>query len=72
MLNTLGPVFSQQKIAVIPLINFVKQVKSFHILLELNPFIVQCSHRNTEYIKSTGLQDISIKIIQLSHSLFPP
>ena len=50
---------------------FRKQVKSFHLLLDLDPFIFLCSLHNIKYIKFTSLQDISIKVImQLSHSLF--
>ena len=50
---------------------FVKQVKSFYLLLDPDPFIFLCLLQNTKYIKFTSLQDISIKVIQLSHSLFP-
>ena len=50
---------------------FRKQVKSFHLLLDLNPFIFLRSLHNIRYIKFTSLQDISIKVMQLSRSLFP-
>ena len=50
---------------------FRKQVKSFHLLLDQDPFIFLCSLHNIKYIKFTSLQDISIKVMQLSHSLFP-
>ena len=51
---------------------FVKQVKSFHLLLlDLDPFILQCSLHNIEYIKFTSLQDISIKVIQIHNNLLP-
>ena len=50
---------------------FRKQVKSFHLLLDLDPFIFLCSLHNIKYIKFTSLQDISIKVMQLSYSLFP-
>ena len=68
----LGSGFLEGKI-VVNLLNklFVKQVNSCHILLDLDPFIFQYSLHNTKYIKSTSLQDISIKVRQLSHSLFP-
>ena len=49
---------------------FIKQVKSIYVLLNPDPFIFLCSLHNTEYIKATVLQDISIKVKQLSHSLF--
>ena len=49
----------------------VKQVKSFYLLLDPDPFIFLCSPHNIKYIKFTSLQDISINVIQLSHSLFP-
>ena len=50
---------------------FTKQVKSFHLLLDQDPFIFLCLLHNIKYIKFTKLQDISIKVMQLSHSLFP-
>ena len=50
---------------------FRKQVKSFHLLLDQDPFIFLCSLHNIKYIKFTSLQDTSIKVMQLSHSLFP-
>ena len=50
---------------------FVKQVKSFYLLLDPDPFIFLYLLHNTKYIKFTSIQDISIKVIQLSPSLFP-
>ena len=50
---------------------FRKQVKSFHLLLDQDPFIFLCLLHNIKYIQFTSLQDISIKVMQLSHSLFP-
>ena len=47
---------------------FVKQVKSFHLLLNQDPFIFLCSLHNIKYIKFTSLQDISINVMQ---HLFP-
>ena len=49
----------------------VKQVKSFHLLLDLDPFIFQYSLHNIEYIKFTSPQDTSIKVIQIHNNLLP-
>ena len=49
----------------------VKQVISFHLFLDLDPFIFQCSLHNIEYIKFTGPQDTSIKVIQIHKNLLP-
>ena len=50
---------------------FRKQVKSFYLLLDQDPFIFLCSLDNIKYIKFTSLQDISIKVMLLSHSFLP-
>ena len=50
---------------------FRKQVKSFHLLLDLDPFIFLCSLHNIKYIKFTSLQDISIKVMLISHIFLP-
>ena len=50
---------------------FVKQVKSSYLLLDLDPFILQCSLHNIEYIKFTSLHDVSIKVILVHNSLLP-
>ena len=71
MLYTLGLVSLKERLLYFLDKLFVKQVKSFHLLLEQDPFIFLCSLHNRKYIKFTSLQDISIKVMQLSHSLFP-
>ena len=70
MLYTSGPVSLKERLLYFLNKLFVKQVKSFHLLLEQNPFIFLCSLHNIKYIKFTSLQDISINVMQLSHSLF--
>ena len=69
LLYTSGPVFLKEGLLYTLNKLFVKQVKSFLLLLDLDPFILQCSLHNIEYIKFTSLQDISIKVIQLSQQL---
>ena len=59
----LGSGFLKGKIAVFLNKLFVKQVKSFHLLLDLDSFIFLCSLYNIKYIEFTSLQDISIKVI---------
>ena len=71
MLYTLDPVSLKERLLYTLNKLFVKQVKSFYLLLDPNPFIFLCLLHNTRYIKFTSIQDISIKVIQLSHSLFP-
>ena len=71
MLYTLGLVSLKERLLYFLNKLFVKQIKSFHLLLEQDPFIFLCSLHNIKYIKFTSLQDISINVMQLSHSLFP-
>ena len=70
LLYTSGPVSLKERLVYTLNKLFVKQVKSFHLLLDLDPFILQCSLHNIEYIKFTSPQDISIKVIQI-HNLLP-
>ena len=69
MLYTSGPVSLKERLLYTLNKLFVKQVKSFHLLLDLDPFISQCSLQNIEYIKFTSLHNISIKVIQIHNSL---
>ena len=71
MLYTSGPVSLKERLLYTLNKLFVKLVKSFHLLLDLDPFIFQCSLHNIEYIKFTSLHDISIKVIQIHNSLLP-
>ena len=71
MSYTSGPVSLKERLLYFLNKLFIKQVKSFHLLLDLDPFIFLCSLHNVKYIKFTSLQDISINVMQLSHSLFP-
>ena len=71
MLYTLGPVSLKERLVYTLNKLFVKQVKGFHLLLDLDPFILQCSLHNTEYIKFTSPKDISIKVIQIHNNLLP-
>ena len=71
LLYTSGPVSLKERLLYTLNKLFVKQVKSFYLLLDQDPFIFLCSFHNIMYIKFTSLQDISIKVMQLSHSLFP-
>ena len=63
VLYTSGPVFLKERLLYTLNKLFVKQVKRFHLLLDLDPFISQCSLHNIEYIKFTSLHDISIKVV---------
>ena len=65
MLYTSDPVFLKERLLYTLNKLHVKQVKSFHLWLDLDPFIFQCSFHNIEYIKFTSLHDISIKVIQI-------
>ena len=71
MLYTLGPVSLKERLLYTLNKLFVKQVKSFHLLLDVNPFISLCSLHNIKYIKFTSLHGISIKVIQIHNSLLP-
>ena len=70
LLYTSGPVFLKERLLYFLNKLYVKQAKSFHLLLEQDPFIFLCSLHNIKYIKFTSLQDIPINVMQLSHSLF--
>ena len=54
VLYTLGPVSLQERLLYTLNELFAKQVKSFLLLLDLDPFILQCSLYNIEYIKFTS------------------
>ena len=54
MLYTSGPVSPQERLLYTLNKLFAKQVKSFLLLLVLDPFIFQSSLHNIEYIKSTS------------------
>ena len=71
MLYTSGPVSLKERLLYTLNKLYVKQAKSFHLLLDLDPFISQCSLHNIEHIKFTSLHDISIKVIQIHNSLLP-
>ena len=71
MLYTSGPVSLKERLLLFTNKLFVKQVKSFYLLLDLDPFIFLCSLHNIKHIKFTSLQDISIKVIQIHNSLLP-
>ena len=71
MLYTSGPVSLKERLVYTLNKLFVKQVKSFHLLLDLDPFILQCSLHNLEYTKFTSPQDISINVIQIHNNLLP-
>ena len=60
LLYTSGPVSLKERLLHTLNKLFVKQVKSCLLLLDLDPFILQCSLHNIKYIKFTGPQDISI------------
>ena len=55
MLYTLDPVSLEERLLYTLNKLFVKQAKSFYLLLDLDPFIFQCSLNNIEYIKFTSL-----------------
>ena len=69
LLCSSGPVSLKERLVYTVNKLFVKQVKSFQLLLDLDPFILQCSLHNIEYIKFTSPQDISIKVIQIHNYL---
>ena len=69
MLYTSGLVSFKEGLMLVPNKLFVKQVKSFYLFLDQDPFIVLCSLHNIKYIKFTSPHIISISITQLSHSL---
>ena len=71
MLYTSSPVSLKERLLYTLNKLHVKQAKSFHLLLDLDPFISQCSLHNIEYIKFVSLHDISIKVIQIHNSLLP-
>ena len=71
MLYTSGPVSLKERLVYTLNKLFLKQVKSFHLLLDLDPFILQCSLHNIEYTKFTHPQNISIKVIQIHNNLLP-
>ena len=54
MLYTLGQVSLQERLLNTFKKLFAKQVKSFLLLLDLDPFILQCSLHNIKYIKFIG------------------
>ena len=54
MLYTLGPVSLQKRLVHTLNKLLAKQAKSFLLLLDLDPFILQCSLHNIEYIKFTS------------------
>ena len=60
MLYISGPVSLKERLLYTLNKLFVKQVKSFYLLLDPNPFIFLCLLHNTKYIKFTSIQDISI------------
>ena len=60
LLYTSGPVSLKERLLYTLNKLFVKQVKSCLLLLDLDPFILQCSLHNIKYIKFTSPQDISI------------
>ena len=60
MLYTSGPVSLKERLLYTLNKLFVKQVKSCLLLLDLDPFIFQCSLHNIKYIKFTSPQDIPI------------
>ena len=62
VLYTSGPVSLKERLLYTLNKLFVKQVKSFYLLLDPNPFIFLCLLHNTKYIKFTSIQDISIKV----------
>ena len=68
-LYTSGPVSLKERLVYTLNKLFVKQVKSSHLLLDLDPFILQYSLHNIEYINYTSPQDISIKVIQIHNNL---
>ena len=49
MLYISGPVFLKERLLYFLNKLFVKQVKSFHLLLDQNPFISLCSLHNIKY-----------------------
>ena len=54
LLYTSGPVSPQERLLYILNKLFVKQVKSFLLILDLDPFILLNSPHNIKYIKSTS------------------
>ena len=60
LLYTSGPVSLKERLVYNLNKLFVKQIKNFHLLLDLNPFIL--------HIKFTSPQDISIKAIQIHNN----
>ena len=54
MLYTSGPVSLKERLLYTLNKLFVKQVKSCLLLLDLDPFILQCSLHNIKYIKFTS------------------
>ena len=54
VLYTSGPVSLKERLLYTLNKLFVKQVKSFRLLLDLDPFILQCSLHNIKYIKFTS------------------
>ena len=54
LLYTSGPVSLQERLVYTLNKLFAKQAKSFLLLLDLDPFILQCSLHNIEYIKFTS------------------
>ena len=60
LLYTSGPVSLKERLLYTLNKLFVKQAKSCLLLLDLDPFILQCSLHNIKYIKFTSPQDISI------------
>ena len=54
LLYTSGPVSLKERLLYTLNKLFVKQVKSFFLLLDLDPFILQCSLHNIKYIKFTS------------------
>ena len=54
LLYTSGPVSLKERLLYTLNKLFVKQVKSFLLLLDLDPFILQCSLHNIKYIKFTS------------------
>ena len=54
LLYTSGPVSLKERLLYTLDKLFVKQAKSFLLLLDLDPFILQCSLHNIKYIKFTS------------------
>ena len=72
MLYTLGPVSLKERLLYTLNKLFVKQVKSFLLLLDLDPFILQCSLHNIKYIKFTVHKIFPYKLHRFTTVCFLP